>query len=101
MRNTKAFLISLLIATTALTASCQTKARVTNAESRLSTVGDNNVNDIAPTSNMNTPRSGHTATLLADGQVLVAGGMERNGVLFNTAELYNPSTGRFAAIQSK
>ena len=41
------------------------------------------------TGNMTTVRSGHTATLLPNGTVLIAGG--------GTAELYDPSTGTFRA----
>ncbi len=41
------------------------------------------------------PRSGHTATLLPDGKVLVAGGMRRNQDFYKSAELYDPATGRF------
>ncbi|MFZ0417734.1 MAG: kelch repeat-containing protein [Candidatus Sulfotelmatobacter sp.] len=41
------------------------------------------------------PRSGHSATLLPDGKVLIAGGMRRNQDFYKSAELYDPATGRF------
>jgi N-acetylneuraminic acid mutarotase len=43
------------------------------------------------TGSMNAARDFHTATLLADGRVLVAGGRDANGIL-DSAELYDPAT---------
>jgi N-acetylneuraminic acid mutarotase len=48
------------------------------------------------TGNLNIPRSDHTATLLSNGKVLVAGGDVYGAwpaISLNTAELYDPATG--------
>jgi len=50
---------------------------------------------LRPASPMLEPRSGHTATLLSDGEVLVAGGMRRNQDFYRSAELYDPAIGKF------
>ena len=47
----------------------------------------------------NASRSAHTATLLLNGQVLVAGGTSTTGPL-DSAELYNPATGKWTATGS-
>jgi WD40 repeat protein len=56
-------------------------------------------NSFTPTNDMNEPRSGHTATLLPDGKVLIVGGWgpDRRTA---TAELYDPQTGRFSFTAS-
>ena len=50
---------------------------------------------IAPAGQMLEARSGHSATLLSDGRVLIAGGMLRNQAFYNSAELYDPAAHRF------
>jgi uncharacterized delta-60 repeat protein len=45
------------------------------------------------TGDLSSARGYHTATLLPDGKVLVAGGIGQNGVLLRTAEVYDPETG--------
>jgi N-acetylneuraminic acid mutarotase len=52
------------------------------------------------TATMTAPRFGHTATLLPDGKVLVAGGDPGDGTIALSAELYDPSSGRWTATGS-
>jgi Kelch motif/Galactose oxidase, central domain len=53
------------------------------------------------TGNLNTARFGHTATLLSDGTVLVAGGdTDQVGDVLDSAELYDPRTGLWSFTAS-
>jgi hypothetical protein len=48
-----------------------------------------------PTGSLHEPREDHTATLLANGKVLVAGGYGTNNLTLASAELYDPVTGEW------
>ena len=52
------------------------------------------------TGSMSTGRSLQTATLLADGRVLVCGGVDALGVTLGTAEIYDPVSGAFSLTGS-
>lgn len=55
---------------------------------------------ITATGNLSVRRFSQSATLLPDGKVLIAGGMERNGKYDASAELYDPRTGKFTTTGS-
>jgi hypothetical protein len=54
-----------------------------------------NSSGFVPAGDMSTPRSGHTATLLANGKVLIAGGGDDA-----TAEIFDPASGSFTPTGS-
>jgi hypothetical protein len=49
---------------------------------------------------MNGVRSGHTATLLNDGRVLITGGALLNGVVLSAAEVFDPGTNTWSLVAS-
>jgi hypothetical protein len=49
------------------------------------------------TLDMNVNREGHTATLLASGKVLIAGGVDSGDSPIGEAELYDPDTNAFTS----
>jgi hypothetical protein len=51
----------------------------------------------SPTGNLITPRYSHSASLLANGKVLIAGGYDSNLKILASAEIYDPATGSFSA----
>src|SRR2546426_12383447 len=54
----------------------------------------------AGTGSLGSPRGFYTATLLADGRVLVAGGISGAITSLSTAEIYDPVTGSWSPAES-
>lgn len=62
---------------------------------------DPETNRFTAVGNMNESREAHTATLMLDGRVLITGGHKGRRadiVIFSSAEIFDPATGRFEKI---
>lgn len=78
-----------------ITATDTATAAITGSSNSIE-VSTTNLHGFQPTGNMGTERAAHTATLLQNGRVLIAGGFNGTEVLA-TAELFDPVTGTFTA----
>ena len=82
----------VLLSTTTLTLTVTNAAgEAATKQTRVTTNAAVGPGTFIATGSMIVPRSSHTATLLANGKVLIAGGSA------DTAELYDPTSGTFAA----
>jgi hypothetical protein len=61
-------------------------------------VTDRSIGTVRSGSSMLDPRSGHSATLLPDGTVLIAGGMRRNQDFYHSAEIFDPAKNKFQRV---
>jgi hypothetical protein len=77
-----------------VTGGCTTTACPFSAQTGVSELYDPATNLWTTVGNLNTPREGHTATLLNNGQVLVVGGAVP--VVTTSSELYDPTTGTWS-----
>ncbi len=80
-------LAALLLASLSTFASGQTSSKTSPAQP----------GQVTATGNLSVRRFSQSATLLPNGRVLIAGGMERNGKYDASAEIYDPRTGAFSA----
>ncbi len=79
-----------------LSANCSAQKKSVDVATAEKTYGK-----INETANLSVARASHTATRLPDGKVIIIGGMERNGVFFDSAEIFNQKTNNFTLIKGK
>jgi len=97
MKNTNrtTSLLVLLLTVISLVPSCKGNSTATSGE-RSEDNGNRDAGVINAVRSMATQRAAHTATLLPDGKVLVAGGFTGGGSLVS-AEVFDPATSTFAS----
>lgn len=77
-----------------ITATDAVTATITGSSSSIEVAPNLNLHGFHATAEMGTERAAHTATLLADGKVLITGGFNSTDVLA-TSELFDPASGTF------
>ncbi len=98
MRNTKnkTFLLFLLLAAFVSVPSCKAQVK-TNGEQTANVGEAGSINAIR---SMSAKRAAHTATLLPNGKVLIAGGFVGDGGGLSSAEVFDPTTNTFTSAEN-
>ena len=99
MRNVKkeVSLFVMLVMAFAFVPSCRAQIATDERKSQTLNVSDGVVSAIR---SMTAKRAAHTATLLPNGKVLIAGGMTGSESGLSSAEVFDPTTKTFAAAQN-
>ena len=98
MRNTKkSWWLSILLLTIAFVPSCRAQVATGNAKSQTNVVIDGTLNQAQ---RMSAQRASHTATLLNDGKVLIAGGFVGEENSLAGAETFDPTTNGFSRAEN-
>lgn len=71
---------------------------VCTPQEKLLAENNGNINKIARLENA---RAAHTATRLADNNILIVGGMRKDGELYDDAELFDPNNNTFTKVKNK
>jgi len=79
-----------------ITATDTATATITGVSGAIDVATNSNAHGFQPTGDMGVERAEHTATLLADGKVLITGGFNNTGNLAS-AEIYDPVAGTFTS----
>ena len=90
--KTKTSTLVLLLLVSIFVASCQAQVHVGNEQAR----GVREAGSINPVRAMSARRAAHTATLLPDGKVLIAGGFAGDENTFASVEIFDPATNMFS-----
>jgi hypothetical protein len=99
MKNTNhtTSLLVLMLIFISLVTSCRGNATATNGERSKDSGSTGDAGVINAVRSMATQRAAHTATLLPDGKVLVAGGFAGDENSLASAEVFDPATATFAS----
>lgn len=95
-RKSKTSLLVLLLVVFVSTSSC--KAHVGSSDEQAGGVRE--AGSINAIRSMTARRAGHTATLLPNGKVLIAGGMTGDGGNLSSTEIFDPTTNTFTSSEN-
>ncbi|HXI13737.1 MAG TPA: kelch repeat-containing protein [Thermoanaerobaculia bacterium] len=99
MRNPKTSVLLVVMLSVTLVSGPRCRASVgTEKETRPAKAGSGGV--VRAIRDMTTKRAAHTATLLNDGTVLIAGGFAGNSGGLSSAEVFDPKTNSFTSVKS-
>lgn len=98
MKNTKkSLLLSIFLLTVAFVPSCRSQVATDDLKSQTNVVFDG---ALKATQSMSAQRASHTATLLNNGKVLIAGGFIGEENSLASAEVFDPATNGFSQTES-